>query len=118
MEKDLSNFQVVLSIEEKIKCLEEIESRLKKVLYVYDKTLEPNSNYNYQVYCGGLLIYVSSSNMLFSGELVNIVVNLNAIITNDFDKPQIKRIIFESRNFVEYLLGNYKAQLDTSKIER
>ena len=37
MDKDEKNFKVVLSINEKIICLEEIVSKLKKVLYVYDK---------------------------------------------------------------------------------
>ena len=38
-------FKVTLSSNEKIVCLEEIISRLKKILYVYDKSQEPNSNY-------------------------------------------------------------------------
>ena len=80
------SYQVNLSLEEKVKCLEEILNKLKKVLYVYDKSLEPNSRYNYKIYCGGVLIYVSSSNMLFNGELVNIVININAILTNEFSK--------------------------------
>lgn len=91
-------FRVNLSLDEKIKCLEEILGKLKKILYVYDKSQEDESGYNYKVFCGGILIYVSSSNLLFDGELVNIVVNINAILTNDFDKAQIKRIVFESVN--------------------
>ena len=105
-------YQVNLSLEEKVKCLEEILNKLKKVLYVYDKSLEPNSEYNYKVYCGGVLIYVSSSNLLFNGELVNIVININAILTNEFSKTQIKRIVFETKNFTEFLLSKYKKELD------
>ena len=100
-------YQINLSNAEKVVCLKEIIKRLKKVLYVYDKSMEPNSNYNYKHFCGGLLIYVSSSNFLFNGELVNIVVNLNAIVTNDFPKQQIKRIVFEAVNYAQYLLNNY-----------
>lgn len=106
------NFVVKLSLEEKIRCLEEIEKKLKKILYVYDKSQEPNSQYNYKVYCGGVLIYVSSSNVLFGGELVSIVVNLNAILTNNFSKGQIKRIVFESKNFAQYLATNYRNELN------
>ena len=102
------DFHVTLSIEEKIKCLEEIINKLNKILYVYDKSLEPESQYNYKVYCGGILIYVSSSNNLFDGELVNIIVNINAIITNDFEKSQLKRVVFESKNFAKFLLDKYK----------
>lgn len=105
-----TQFKVILSLQEKIKCLEEIEAKLKKILYVYDKSLEDPS-YNYKVYCGGILIYVSSTNELFNGELINLVINLHSIINNDFDKPQIKRLVFESKNQVEYLLNSYRQLL-------
>lgn len=108
---------VMLSLEEKIRCLEEIETKLKKLLYVYDESQKPNSNYNYKVYTGGVLIYVSSSNMLFGGELVNIIVNLNAIMSNNFSKAQIKRIVFESKNYCQYLLTNYRKELDGKDIQ-
>lgn len=101
-------FKVTLSSNEKVVCLEEIISRLKKILYVYDKSQEPNSNYNYKVFCGGVALYVSSSNTLFDGELVNIVININSILTNRFDKGQIKKLVFESINFANYLLKKYK----------
>ena len=105
-------FHVTLSIEEKIKCLEEILAKIKKILYVYDKSQEANSEYNYKVYCGGILIYISSSNGLFGGELVNLVVNINAIINNDLSKTQLKRLVFESRNQIEYLLKTYRKDLE------
>lgn len=101
-------FKVILSPNEKIVCLEEIISRLKKILYVYDKSQEPNSNYNYKVFCGGVALYVSSSNTLFDGELVNIVININSILTNRLDKGQIKKLVFESINFANYLLKKYQ----------
>lgn len=101
-------FKVTLSSNEKIVCLEEIISRLKKILYVYDKSQEPNSNYNYKVFCGGVALYVSSSNTLFDGELVNIVININGILTNQLDKGQIKKLVFESINFANYLLKKYQ----------
>lgn len=101
-------FKVTLSSNEKVVCLEEIISRLKKILYVYDKSQEPNSNYNYKVFCGGVALYVSSSNTLFDGELVNIVININSILTNRFDKRQIKKLVFESINFANYLLKKYQ----------
>ena len=101
-------FKVTLSSNEKIVCLEEIISRLKKILYVYDKSQEPNSNYNYKVFCGGVALYVSSSNTLFFFFLVNIVININSILTNRLDKGQIKKLDFESINFVNYLLKKYQ----------
>lgn len=53
-------------------------------------------------------MYVSSSNVLFGGSLVNIVVNINTILTNQLDKGQIKKLVFESINFANYLLEQYK----------
>ena len=105
---NLAQFKVVLSNQEKAVCLKEIIKKLKKILYVYEKSLEPNSTYNYRIYCGGVLIYVSSSNLLFNGELVNIVINLNAIMTNKFSKPQLKRVVFESINYASFLLAKYE----------
>lgn len=102
-----NDFKLILTNQEKLVCLREILGRLKKVLYVYDKGLE-DPKYNYKVFCGGILIYVSSSNTLFEGELVNLVINLNAIINNDFDKKQVKRIIFECINQAEYLIDKHK----------
>lgn len=105
-----NNYKIILSNEEKVQCLKEIIKRLKKILYVYEKSLDPETNYNYKIYCGGLLIYVSSSNYLFEGELINIIVNLNAILKNDFTKQNLKKIVFESINFAQYVLSNYKKQ--------
>lgn len=107
-EKELNYTQIILSYQEKIKNLEEINDRLKKVLYVYEKSMEPESNYNYKVFCSGLLIYISSSNFLFDGELVSLVVNINSILTNNFKKSDIKRIVFESINFTNHLIKSYK----------
>ena len=107
MEQD---YKIVISLSEKIVCLDSIISKLKKILYVYDKSQEPNSSYNYKVYCGGVALYVSSSNMLFDGELVSIIVNLNSILNNDFDKKQIKNLVLESVNYSEFLLNSYKRQ--------
>lgn len=107
MEQD---YKIILSLDEKIVCLESIVSKLKKILYVYDKSQEPESTYNYKIYCGGVMLYISSSNMLFDGELISIIVNLNSIMNNEFDKKQIKKLVLESVNYSEFLLNNYKKQ--------
>lgn len=107
--QEVQTVQIVLSPEEKVRCLEEIISRLKKIIYVYEKSMEPDSTYNYRVYCGGVAMYVSSSNFLFNGELVNIVVNLTSILQNQLDKAGIKKLVFDSVNFAEYTLKKYKA---------
>lgn len=104
MEEELIEFKINLSTEERIRCLKEIIKKIKRILYVYEKSQEPKSNYNYKVYCGGILLYVSSSNTLFNGELINILININAILTNDLDKDQLKKVVFEAKNNAEYLL--------------
>lgn len=50
------NIKINLSQPEKIQCLKEIHSKLNKILYVYEKSIEPDSTYNYKVYCSGLAI--------------------------------------------------------------
>lgn len=106
-----AKFDIKLTSEEKIHCLEEIKSKLKRVIFVYEKSLDPNSNYNYKVYTGGVIMYVSSSNLLFKGELVSIIINLNSILNNNLDKKQIKRLMLESVNFVDFLLKKYTSNL-------
>ena len=115
MEKIENNFKIVLSIDEKIKCLEELVVRLKKILYVYDRSLEPDSKYNYRIYCGGVAIYISSSNYLFNGELVSVVVNMTSILNNKLEKTQIKKLVFDSVNYVEFLLSSYKDKKESDK---
>ena len=115
MEKIENNFKIVLSIDEKIKCLEELVVRLKKILYVYDRSLEPDSKYNYRIYCGGVAMYISSSNYLFNGELVSVVVNMTSILNNKLEKTQIKKLVFDSVNYVEFLLSSYKDKKESDK---
>lgn len=95
-----------LSQEEKIKCLEEILKKIKKILFVYEKSLDKESGYNYKIYITGILFYIKSSDDLFGGGLVTIMINLNSILINDLNKTQIKRIVLETKNFVEYLLDH------------
>lgn len=114
-EKIENNFKIVLSLDEKIKCLEELVVRLKKILYVYDRSLEPDSKYNYRIYCGGVAMYISSSNYLFNGELVSVVVNMTSILNNKLEKTQIKKLVFDSVNYVEFLLSSYKDKKESDK---
>ena len=115
MEKIENNFKIVLSLDEKLKCLEELVVRLKKILYVYDRSLEPDSKYNYRIYCGGVAMYISSSNYLFNGELVSVVVNMTSILNNKLEKTQIKKLVFDSVNYVEFLLSSYKDKKESDK---
>lgn len=103
-EVELYNFKINLSITERKSCLKEIKKKIKKILHVFEQSEIPNSGYNYKTYVGSILLYTSSSNELFNGELINILVNLNTIMINNFDKKQMKRIVNEINNITDFLL--------------
>ena len=105
--------EIALSNNEKIICLKDIRKRIVKSLYVYDQNQIPNSNYNCKIYIHGLLLYVASSNSLFNGELVSLIVNLNSILSNDFEKKQFKKIILECKNFIDYQITELEKQNPT-----
>jgi len=99
-----SSIKPCLTMEEKLKCLKEIRTRNKRILYVYEKSLIPNSEYNYKVYLNGLIWFVSSANKLFEGDLVKVKVNLYTIVENNFGKDVIKKIVHENTNFINYMI--------------
>jgi len=103
-EVDLYNFKINLSTKERKACLKEIIKKNKKILYVFEQSEIPDSGYNYKTYVGSILLYISSSNELFNGELINILINLNTIMINNLDKKQIKKIVLEIKNIAEFLL--------------
>lgn len=103
--KNSEIFEIVLTAQEKRKCLKEIIRKNKRVLYVYEQSLKPNSNYDYKVFVHSLALYVSTSNELFKGGLVDIVINLSSILQNDLTKEDIKKLVFENINFANFLLG-------------
>lgn len=98
------NFEIILTLEEKKRCLTEIIKRTKKILFVYEQSLKPDTNYNYKVYVHGLALFISTSNNLFKGELVNLIINLCSILQNDLEKAEIKKLVFENINYATYLL--------------
>lgn len=98
------NFKIIFTPEEKIRCLNEIIKKNRKVLFVYEKSLEPESNYNYKVYVHGLVLFMSASNELFNGDLVSLIVNLCSILQNDLEKKDIRKLVLENVNYATYLL--------------
>jgi formiminotetrahydrofolate cyclodeaminase len=93
-----------LSTAEKRACLREIIKKNKKILYVYEQSFVPDSNYDYKVFVGAFALYLDSANVLFNGELINIKINLYSILSNDFDKKELKKIVHENTNIAQYLL--------------
>lgn len=106
------DFKIILSQKEKIECINEIIKKLKKIIYVYEKSQETNTTYDYKIYIKSLIFYVSSANYLFDGKLISIVVNLNSIILNDFNKRRLKSIVFDTINYANYLLQQEESSND------
>ena len=100
----MNEMELVLSTQEKKKCLQEIIKKNKKILYIYEQSLIPETGYDYKVYVKGLIRYVASSNELFKGDLINILINLYSIAQNDLEKSEVKRIVHENTNMANYLL--------------
>ena len=100
----MDNLAVILSQKEKLECLNEVIKKLKKIIYVYEKSQEENATYDYKIFIRSLIFYVSSADNLFEGKLINIIINLNSIAINDFNKKQLKSIVFDMLNHAEYLL--------------
>lgn len=96
-------FKVTLNNIEILKALKEISKKILRILYVYEKS-EENPEYNYKPYVYAVILYISSFNELVEYELTDILVNLNSLLINDFDKRQIKKIVFECKNIVDKVL--------------
>ena len=96
----MEDITIKLSPYEIDKCLKEVSTRLQRILYVYEQSLD-NTNYNYKSYVYSVILYISSLHALCAYDLTNIIVNLNALYINkDLDKKMIKKIIMESKHIV------------------
>ena len=93
-----------LSEKEKLFCLKDINKKLIRCLYVYEQEKEQIENYDYKNYLESIILYVHSSNQLFDGILMNVIINLNTLKENDFNKEQFKKIIFECKNYIDFLI--------------
>ena len=104
MQKAEDQLNLKLSEKEKIFCLKDINKKLIRCLYVYEQEKEQIENYDYKNYLESIILYVHSSNQLFDGILMNVIINLNTLKENDFNKEQFKKIIFECKNYVDFLI--------------
>ena len=100
----LEEFKICLTSPEKIECLKEVKKRNKRILFVYEKSQEEGSNYDYLAYVRNVIMFVSTSNELIEGKLASVKVNLCNILANDLDKEGIRKIILENNNFLNYIL--------------
>lgn len=100
-------FVVALTPEEKIRSMEDASKKIIRILHVYEKSLE-DVNYNYRAYVYAVIIFISSCNDLVDYDLTEVIVQLHSLLSNDFDKRQIRKIVLECRNIVESLLKNLR----------
>ena len=97
---------IILSEKEKKFCLQDINKKILRCLYVFEQEQKGMENYNCKDYLESVILYVHSSNQLFDGILMNIIVNLNTLKENDFNKEKFKKIIFECKNYIDFLIGD------------
>lgn len=104
MDSKENQLKLNLSEEEKIFCLKDINKKIIRCLYVYEQEEKGIKNYDYKTYLESVMLYIHSSNQLFDGILMNIVVNLNILKENNFNKEKFKKIIFECKNYIDFLI--------------
>lgn len=104
----IDNNEFVLSTEEKKQCLRQMAKKNRKILYVYERSLEPDSGYDYKEYLKGFVLYATTSNTLFRGGLVNVLINLHSILQNDLEYAEIKKLVYENANYLSYFLKKIK----------
>lgn len=93
---------LIWSEKEKLFCLQEIDKKLKTILHVYEKSLE-DSTYDYKTYLYAVMLYVISVKDCFECELTNVIINLNSLYMNNFEKQQIRKLILECKHIVKSL---------------
>lgn len=104
MDDKEKQLKLSLSEEEKNFCLKDINKKIIRCLYVYEQEEKGVKNYDYKTYLESVMLYIHSSNQLFDGVLMNIIVNLNILKENDFNKEKFKKIIFECKNYIDFLI--------------
>lgn len=104
MQNKVNQLNLKLSEKEKLFCLKDINKKLIRCLYVYEQEKENVEDYDYKNYLESIILYVHSSNQLFDGILMNVIINLNTLKENDFNKEQFKKIIFECKNYIDFLI--------------
>lgn len=90
---------VKISKEEKITYLTRLIGKVLKVLHLVEE-----KQHDYKIYLGGLMIDIHSANDLFDNQLIDILIKLNSIYINEFEYKQLRKIILECKNNINFLL--------------
>lgn len=94
---------VKISKQEKIIYLTRLIGKVLKILHLVEE-----KQHDYKIYLGGLMIDIHSANDLFDNQLIDVLVKLNSIYINEFEHKQIRKIILECKNNINFLLENIK----------
>ena len=108
MQNKENQLNLNLSDKEKSFCLKDINKKIIRCLYVYEQEQKCIQNYDYKTYLDSVILYVHSSNQLFDGILMNVIVNLNILRENNFNKEQFKKIIFECKNYIDFFFHIFR----------
>lgn len=98
-------FILEINKKEQIRCLKKISKKIVRSIFIFEETIKNPQQYNYKEYVKNILIFIQSADKFFDGQLVDVKVGLSGVIDNDFDKQQYKAIVFECKNYIDYLLS-------------
>ena len=90
---------VKISTKEKTVYLTRLIGKILKILHLVEE-----KQHDYKIYLGGLMLEIHSANDLFENQLIDILIKLNSIYINDFEYKQIRKIILECKNNINFLL--------------
>lgn len=103
-----NEFSITISDKEKIIYLENLKGKIFKLLPLY----EQDNNIVPIVYLNGLLMNISSSNQMFDGLLIDLLVKLNEIRIIKLNHAQLRKIILESLDMVDILVKQLGKGID------
>jgi hypothetical protein len=87
-------FNLNCSKKSKLIYIDELINKIFKILGLF----EDNDNIIPIIYLNGLIMNINSANELFDGELINLIIKLNILITNKLNHKELRKIIFECIN--------------------
>lgn len=100
----MNQFTLTITNKEKIIYLENLKGKIFKLLPLS----EENNNIVPIIYLSGLLMNINSSNQMFNGILIDLLIQLNEITFVNSNHKQIRKIVLESLNMVSQLIDNIK----------
>lgn len=97
--------KLILSDEAKKTYLTSLIGKMLKILHLVEE--EEKTGYSPEPFMIGQLFEINSANVLFEGDLVNIIIKLNGIRENYKTMPfaQVKKQIFEIKRIIQTLLS-------------